>query len=245
MPVPSPTPTYFKYIDAGPPTMLASPQRLLLILDLNGVLIHRNRNGDPRSFKTRPGAHSFLEHCFANHDVMIWTSTRKENADSILERLLTPDQSSSLVEAWFRENFNLSPLHFRENVQVYKCLSWVWQHYKFLIPDFGAKYGPHNTLLVDDSTRKAATEPYNLCHVETWDGKDQNDTELGKALMFISETACMSDVARYRRWRGQMMAAQALDAASALAASKGGLEVGDEPPVGEHSEDDDQVFPEP
>lgn len=170
-----------------------SPQRLLLILDLNGVLIFRpSGKGKPQSFRTRPGLQDFLDYCFTNHRVMVWTSTRKANADAIVAKLFSPEQRQSLLAIWTREDFRLSQADFNARTQVFKRLSWVWEH-PVLNP--AEAWDASNTLLLDDSVLKAAAEPWNLVHVPEWEGKDLQDAHLLRVVQKVERLAMTNNVA--------------------------------------------------
>ena len=96
-------------------------ERKLLVLDLNGLLVHRTKRKRPMEEKewtsnlrgfltssnnvyTRPYVSSFLEYCFTWFDVGVWTSCREENMSPILDKLLTGAQRESLIFAWHNEH---------------------------------------------------------------------------------------------------------------------------------------------
>ncbi|KAF2154876.1 HAD-like protein [Myriangium duriaei CBS 260.36] len=194
---PQPTPLYTSHVSCAHSHLLPHPQRLLLILDLNGVLIYRKSGTSPRSFRPRPGLHQFLEHIFAHHAVMIWTSTRRENAFDILNHMLSDAQKAALLGVWTRENFGLTQKEFNQRTQVYKRLSWVWGD-EWLNAE--GMWGLGNTLLLDDSVLKGAAEPWNLLRVKEWAG-EVGDDELRRVADLVDEAAMRSDVARWNYHR--------------------------------------------
>ena len=118
-PPPAPTPTQ-SYIDqtVGSITTLPSPQPLLVILDLNGTLIFRNRKRQPGAFHSRPGAEDFLKYVFSNYTVMIYSSARPETIEKILSSLLTQAQLNQLAAVWGRDKLGLTKAQYKEKVQV-------------------------------------------------------------------------------------------------------------------------------
>ncbi|KAJ9157116.1 HAD-like protein [Coniochaeta hoffmannii] len=123
--VPDPSPPYLLRSSflARP---LPSPQPLLVIIDLNGTLVHRPNPRHPRDIVPRPFAPQFLSYCLDTFHVMIWSSARPANVAAMCEKLLTPDQLARVVAVWGRDRFGLSPQDYNCRVQCYKRLSKVW-----------------------------------------------------------------------------------------------------------------------
>ena len=84
LPPPSPTSAYLNDAHAIS-NLLPSPQRLLLVLDLNGTLLWRRRKS--QKYTPRPCLPKFLEYAFTNHSVLIWSSAQPHST-SISEQLL-------------------------------------------------------------------------------------------------------------------------------------------------------------
>ena len=159
---PQPTSLYLER--ASPePQRLATPQRLLLVLDLNGTLLFRNRS--TQGIKPRSELQPFLAYCFKHHDVMIWSSARPPNVRSVCKRIFTPEQLDKLVAIWARDTLELSPSDYKDKVQVYKRLDRVWDDQdiqcKHPLYDTGGGWDQSNTLLIDDSALKASAQPWN------------------------------------------------------------------------------------
>lgn len=60
------------------------PVKKLLILDLNGLLLHRHPPGDPRrhrEFVTRQHCRDFLDMCFERFDVGVWSCCTREHME--------------------------------------------------------------------------------------------------------------------------------------------------------------------
>lgn len=144
-----------------------APQRLLLVLDLNGTLIARKAKHLPASFDRRPGIDKFFDYIFANHSVMIYTSSQPRTVQIVLPKLFTEKQRKQLVGVWDRTKLDLTPRQYSEKVQVYKRLEKIWAS-----PDIQATYpkklgvwNQMNTILIDDSELKALAQPHNLLQV--------------------------------------------------------------------------------
>lgn len=84
--LPAPTPTSAYLSDAhATPNLLSSPQRLLLVLDLNGTLLCRSLAS--QNYTPRPCLSNFLEYAFANHSLLVWSSAQPYNVKGISELL--------------------------------------------------------------------------------------------------------------------------------------------------------------
>jgi len=164
LPAPLPTPTYLRLAHATP-SLLPSPQQLLLVLDLNGTLLYRSGH---IQYLPRPCLKRFLSYALANHAVLIWSSATSKNLKGMCERLFNPVQRQLLLGEWARDTLDLTQTQYKERVQVYKRLDRVWadEAFQHAHPGFknGERWGQHNTLLIDDSIMKASAQPFN--HVE-------------------------------------------------------------------------------
>src|SRR3569833_1481477 len=167
--VPAPTAAYLA--QAGRPArQLQRPQPLLVVLDLNGTLLHRPNRKRPTHFVARRYARDFLNYLLDTFWVVIWSSARPGNITGMTEQLLTPAQRARLVAVWSRDDFGLSPADYGRRVQCYKRLAALWADARVASshPHFAAgdgRWGQANTVLVDDSVEKARSEPYNLVRI--------------------------------------------------------------------------------
>ncbi|PHH80313.1 hypothetical protein CDD82_1841 [Ophiocordyceps australis] len=170
--IPEPTKEYLRESNYTP-RKLDRPRRILVVLDLNGTLLHRPQRLAPTHFIKRPHADRFLEYCLANFHVAIWSSARLANVEMILEQLLTPVQCRKLVVVWGREQLGLCIDDYNSRVQCYKRLSVLWQSgavqasYSELLPGC---WDQSNTVLVDDSPEKGRSEPYNIMAIPEFSG---------------------------------------------------------------------------
>lgn len=203
LPAPAPKSEYMAQA-AQEPTNVETPGRTLVILDLNGTLLYRpNRN--KRTMIARPFLIPFLRYLFSNFAVMVWSSARPENVASLVEQSLEEDLRKALVAQWGRDKFNLKPQHYGANVQVYKNLDLVWskdeiqrQH-----PDYenGGRFGQHNTVLIDDTTLKAAAQPHNLllCSEFNATPDQMREDKLREIAGYLEVLRTQQDVSKYMR----------------------------------------------
>ncbi|EME86851.1 uncharacterized protein MYCFIDRAFT_162439, partial [Pseudocercospora fijiensis CIRAD86] len=191
------------YLDAAiqPPTRLHAPRPLLVILDLNGTLLFRKNRG--RVFVARPHVTAFLDYLFANHKVMVWSSAKPENVDPMCRELFTHEQYRDLAAIWARDKLGIPAEAYNQKVQVYKQLSWVWNDTLIQasnpVPDM--MWDHTNTVLIDDSIEKAASEPHNLVEIEEFeDREDQKTTNvLGQVISYLDELKMWNNACSYMR----------------------------------------------
>ncbi|KAK4962419.1 hypothetical protein LTR10_000045 [Elasticomyces elasticus] len=193
---PAPTWSYLKQCVETPGVRPnKEPRPLLVILDLNGTLLHRkNRRA---SFTARPRVSEFLWYLMENHKVMIWSSARPENVQSIVKEIFTPKQLAKLIAVWGREKLQLSPEQYNMRIQVYKQLSWVWRDDEIANSSInGDDWAQDNTVLIDDSLEKAASEPCNLIKIDEFEGKpEQLETDvLGQVVDYLEVLKSVRDV---------------------------------------------------
>ena len=199
---PIPTQVYLDQASIEPFTV--EPRTLLIVLDLNGTLCQRGKAGEVTS--TRPYLDDFLQYCLKQHRVMIWSSARTENTQRATQALFSKAQRDQLVGQWGRETLGLSQQAFLEKVQVYKRLDFLWASsvVQSSHPDFqdGGGWDQTNTILIDDSEKKAVSEPWN--HVEvpeyTRAGRHQIETRtmtLRTLVGYIEKARRASDVSAF------------------------------------------------
>ncbi|KAK3109222.1 hypothetical protein LTR53_017758, partial [Teratosphaeriaceae sp. CCFEE 6253] len=188
LPRPKPTWSYLKQAAAAPGELADGGTRaLLVILDLNGTLLHRTRRGGS-AFTARSHVPEFLHYLLSHHKVMIWSSATPENVHAMVAKLLTPEQRKRLVAVWGREKLRLSPAQYGQKVQCYKQLSWVWRDEEIATSAPGHDaWAQDNTVLIDDSAEKAASEPYNSVTIDEFEGTEaQGRTDvLGQVVQYL------------------------------------------------------------
>ncbi|KIX10603.1 uncharacterized protein Z518_01687 [Rhinocladiella mackenziei CBS 650.93] len=165
-PPPEASPDYKRKAEL-PTACRESPQKLLVILDLNGTLLVRpNGRTDPKMFKIRPGVRQLLDYLFENHVVMVYSSTRPENATGMVNNLIHPTQRAKMAAVWGRDKLDLSQEQYYNKVQVYKNLLKIWRDKSIQSKaEPGRKWDQSNTVLVDDCRLKALAQPHNLLQV--------------------------------------------------------------------------------
>lgn len=200
IPRPQPSHAYMMMAHQQPvPSSISCP--LLVILDLNGTLLFRKNKGS--SFVPRPHLDEFLEYLFSNHVVMVWSSAKPGNVNRMCQNFFTEEQYQRVAAIWTRDNLRLSQQAYFANTQVYKQLSWVWQDHsiqsKNLVP--GGYWDQSNTVLLDDSVEKSASEPYNLIRIEEFENRpDQaNEDVLPQVALYLDTLRAQQNVSAYIR----------------------------------------------
>lgn len=199
---PTPSPFYIQKAERPAKPQLDRPRSLLVILDLNGTLLHRQKRGGDNSFIARPNLDSFLDYLFDNHRVMIWASSRPENVHMMCERLFTPEQLAEITAIWGRDKLHLSPKMYKSKVKIYKQLSWVWEDRLIQARDPLEKWCQTNTVLIDDNRDKGASEPYNVMEVDNFEAtaeqmKDKNS--LDQVVDYLEILRWQRDVSVYMK----------------------------------------------
>ncbi|KAL2268542.1 hypothetical protein VTJ83DRAFT_3388 [Remersonia thermophila] len=203
--VPSPTRAYLTQ-SLQPPSTLPAPKTLLVVIDLNGTLLHRpNRRTAPSRFVERPGARQFLARCLARHRVVIWSSARPNNVRLMCAQLFSPQQlRDEVVAVWGRDRFGLSPDDYNRRTQCYKRLSRLWEDPAVASSHprarEGVTWGQADTVLIDDSAEKARSEPHNAVTLPEFVG-DRGEKPLVLPLVeaYLDELAWQKDVSGYIR----------------------------------------------
>lgn len=201
--IPNPTPQYIAQAYLNP-QRLAEPRRILIIIDLNGTLLYRPNKRRPFHFVQRPHAKSFLSYCLDTFYVAIWSSARPENVSKMVAQLLDPAQRDRCLLIWGRDQFGLSPSDYISKVQVYKRLTSVWTNPRVMqshpTSHIGGRWNQSNTVLLDDSSEKARSEPFNLLQLPEFSGLD---TEIPHVLPqvhdYLNSLSYQADISRFMR----------------------------------------------
>ena len=180
----------------------SKPRQLLVVLDLNGTLLHRIARGG-YAFAARPKVKEFLQYLLHNHKVMVWSSAKPENVQGMCKQLFTETElQTKLVAIWARDTLRIPAHAYNSKVQVYKRLSWVWQNKAIEAhhPDMMNGYWDQsNTVLIDDSVEKGASEPHNMICLEKFeDRQDQKKSDvLGQVVKYLEVLKWEGDVSAY------------------------------------------------
>lgn len=170
-------------------------QKPLLILDMNNVLVYRSfqptqADETPETvafnnsatilgkFYTwkRPNLDQFIDHCFTNFTVAVWSSAQKQTVDNLVE-FVFGNRKTELLFVWDQtkcetvETGKKKPLFKKQLVEV-------WKEY----PD----YDKSNTFLMDDSPEKVADNPPETwLQITPWKVTDENDNVLSELTQSI------------------------------------------------------------
>ncbi|KAH9939622.1 uncharacterized protein BXZ73DRAFT_43390 [Epithele typhae] len=146
-PAQTPSSTYLALAEQSPsPLEDPASLRKLLVLDLNGTLLHRSgahlhhqpRAYDPhgrplprlrpvhprpymgafRAFLFHPGTMSWL-------DVMVWSSAQPHSVDDMVDKCFG-DSRRRMIAVWARDTLGLSADHYHRKVQTTKDLAKPW-----------------------------------------------------------------------------------------------------------------------
>lgn len=181
------------------PEVVDPPSRKLVILDLNGTVLHRPSRKQPKRFIPRPSLQPFIAYLFDNFSVMVWSSARPENVTALVEAGLG-DYGKGLVACWGRDKFGLHPKHYNRNVQCYKDLNKVWTSDAVQRCAFGARWDQRNTILIDDTPLKASAQPFNLLEIPEFKGTDEGRTTpnvLAQVAGYLQILKMQDDVSRF------------------------------------------------
>jgi hypothetical protein len=203
LPAPEPSARYLLQA-AGRPEVIDPPNLKLVILDLNGTLLHRpNPRKQPKKMIGRPLLPQFLHYLFDNFAVMVWSSAKPDNVKTLVEIGLE-DKKSRIVDVWARDKFGLAPQHYSMNVQCYKDLTRVWAsadiQRHMLGHEEGKCFDQRNTILIDDSALKAAAQPHNLLEIPEFAGvTDEGNKQdiLGEVAGYLELLKMQEDVSKF------------------------------------------------
>ena len=164
----------------------------LLILDLDETLIHATEEPLTRQadFKTelysvykRPFVDRFLEFCFQNFKVGVWTTAGKEFAEEVVQNIFTSGYTLEFLWSYQR----CTRVFDSETLEVY--------YIKNLKKLKRKGYHLEEIIMVDDTPRKLERNYGNLVRVIEWLG-DQNDQEL---LLLIQYLDYLKDLENIRK----------------------------------------------
>lgn len=202
--IPEPTPAYLVRASFLP-RRRAHPGPLLVIIDLNGTVLHRPNKRQSSKFLARRHAFEFVQYCVRTFWVVIWSSARPENVQRMVNTLLPRDDLKQVVAIWGRDKFKLTPADYNARTQCYKRLTTLWNE-----PVVRASYPTHqqgggcwnqgNTVLIDDSAEKARSEPHNAITLPEFTGDTNEATDvLPKVHDYLNELCYQEDVSAYMR----------------------------------------------
>ncbi|CAG8467019.1 11262_t:CDS:1 [Diversispora eburnea] len=195
------TPEYMR-IASQPSSKSSNPSPKLIVLDLNGTLLHRKKRKKGKyRVDPRPFINEFLEYLFNvdTFSIMIWSSARPENVDRMVREIFG-NYRERLMAIWGRDKFGLSEEEFFTNFKPIKNLEIVWK-------EFNEKNGSNfdgrkkefnqtNTILIDDSPYKAQLQPFNAIHLSEFE-RNEEDRELLKIIEYLKLIKYQSNVSTF------------------------------------------------
>ncbi|CAE6406643.1 unnamed protein product [Rhizoctonia solani] len=160
---------------------LSAAKRCLLVLDLNGTLLHRRRTNSGHSSHVyiRPYLGAFLQyvsHPSALLDVAVWSSARRANVDAMVDcawngkkpDIVLAREDMQLTDRQFRRAYRHGTFHPDHNVRTTKDLRQLWLRMAQVHQGNGVIHGPRDTILLDDSIHKARLQPNNHLALPTY-----------------------------------------------------------------------------
>lgn len=186
-----PSKAYLDIVKKESMTLNEAHQGQLLILDLNGTLVSRNRKN--KSMYVRPFAQPFFDYIFANFTVMLWSSAQPHSVN-YMSRIFG-SRRSQLDLVWDRTSFQLNKRDFNRKVTTIKDLDKVWRHY-------AGRFDATNTILLDDSPKKTVLQPYNAIHPTEFEHfsptfKKQGESELLHVLEYLKKCQFQSNISNF------------------------------------------------
>ncbi|KAI9809586.1 MAG: hypothetical protein M1825_000018 [Sarcosagium campestre] len=180
-------------------------QPLLLVLDLNGTLLCRNRT--KRTITPRPEMRPFLRYIFDKFTVMIWSSATPRNVDEMCRNIFTAKQRKRIVAQWSRDRLGLTKEQYCGKVQVYKNLDQIWQDAQILASHparaTGEVWSQKNTILLDDSIVKAASHPFNILEIPEFIDNAEKSLEeqrpLKQVITYLEQARRQANVSSFIR----------------------------------------------
>ncbi|KAF9594743.1 hypothetical protein IFM89_034726 [Coptis chinensis] len=173
---------------------MSKPNRILLILDLNGVLVHiANKLELPLRFEAdtfilgkaiirKPFCDDFIKFCFERFYVGVWSSRKKLNLVRLLDFIM-PERRYQLAFCWDQSHCTTTELHTVDNIDkpvMLKEFIKLWDKDDPNLPWERREYNESNTVMLDDSSYKAL---FNSAHTAifptSYDFQNENDNSLG------------------------------------------------------------------
>lgn len=174
----------------------------LLVLDLDETLIHAAERKLERDFDfivgqyfvyKRPFLNEFLEFCFENFEVAVWTSSTRNYAEKVIENIFGYRHSVSFV--WARERCTIS---FDEEERTNF-------HEKKILKIKNRGYDLRSVIVVDDSPEKWRSSYGNLVRVKPFFGEIDDD-ELKHLTVYLEKLKTVENIRKFekRNWRNRI-----------------------------------------
>ena len=195
-----------------------------VILDLNGLLLHRCYAKDAGSSKAgesplparpfdaragafhvwlRPHAASFLEFLLARFHVAIWSSAQLQNIVPLIKLLRPDDGDEKFAFVWSQAQCTNTGESHPEN--VHRPLFLKETSKIFDDPAHAGLFSPENTLLIDDDAYKAEQNLPHTCISPHPYGGETEEEECQAGSVHLGG---IGPKAELRRWLGRLALAQ-------------------------------------
>ena len=174
------------YQEFTPPSPMVGKKTL--ILDLDETLIHSSGfkpAQDIEFFKKpfasssgayvylRPGLRDFLKYCYENFDLFIFTASRQQYADYIIDQLFPLIQSD---HRYYRDScFPIDSKHVRKDISI-------------------LQRKPEELILIDDSFSCYMNNPQNTLSIEEWNGMPTDTTLTTYVIPILEKCKVAEDV---------------------------------------------------
>ncbi len=175
--------------------------RKLLVLDLDETLVHSSaarleREPEHRVFNyfvyERPGVRQFLQECFEQFRVGIWTASTAPYAREILSRVT---DISRFAFIWSREHCSIATHPVTRRFDLLKDIGQLEL----------AGYNPADIIFVDDLPHRLCLSADNIIQVRPFTG-DRADRELDELQTYVSWLHAVRDVRLVNKsaWREEV-----------------------------------------
>ncbi|KAL8130283.1 hypothetical protein V2J09_019438 [Rumex salicifolius] len=188
-------------------------RKKLLILDVNGLLAdivaYPERQYMPDAWISmkavfkRPFCTDFLEFCFENFEVGVWSSRNRKNVDSAVDFLMG-DKKKKLIFCWDQSHCTdtgYRTVEDRNKPLFLKEIKKLWDKEDPSLPWEKGDYNESNTILMDDSPHKALRNPpYTGVFPYPYLYKDNRDNLLarkGKLRLYLERLVKADNVQKF------------------------------------------------
>ncbi|XP_019426730.1 PREDICTED: ubiquitin-like domain-containing CTD phosphatase 1 [Lupinus angustifolius] len=185
----------------------------LIVLDINGLLADivcpapKDHKADAmiarRAIFKRPYYFEFLNFCFENFEVGLWSSRKMENVKRIVDFLMG-EMKNKLLFCWDVSHCTETSFRTLENRHkdlVFKDLRKIWDKHDPNLPWEKGYYNESNTLLLDDSPYKALLNPpHTSVFPHTFSYQNRSDNSLapgGNLREYLDGLAKAENMSKY------------------------------------------------
>ena len=200
-------------LPASQPPVMVATLPLLVLLDLNGVLVHRPPSNS-KQFTVRPGTLTLLSSLYRRVEIGFCSSMQPKNARAAIRaieaaaRVAGTESLGDLLRSSVL--FAGDAFHFRNDCGVPLLPLRVptlepWRKLRNLANVWRTKaargHAEQSTILCDDTPGKCPLSPRNVLLVPTWDGEAGGAAELSRlAQKLLGAADAQSEGADVRCW---------------------------------------------